>query len=392
MAEPLPRLNVGLAWHTSNSGNLGIGALTLGHMTLIREAAADVDRVPHFTLFAGWQPEPHYVPGLAATVDLTTRALLSPHVCLRQVARQDCLLDIGEGDGFSDIYGMKRLVRQIALKAQARAAGVPYLLAPQTIGPFRSSIGKGLARWAIRNAANVAVRDETSAAVVRALVPGVIPLLATDVAFAMPAQPLVLPPTSRVRIGLNISGLLHVRSGNADKIELTLDYRQFIDALLARLSARDDLEIHLFGHVRGADPVDNDAHPMAHYAALHPRLIVVPPFDTPVAAKSWIAAMDVVVAARMHACIAAFSAGVPVVPMSYSPKFEGLFHGLGWRWLVPHQGMGQPEALALIETAIDRRVQLRSDMSMAKAVIAERLDAYRGLLRQFLARAAARPA
>ena len=34
--------------------------------------------------------------------------------------------------------------------------------------------------------------------------------------------------------------------------------------------------------------------------------------------------------ARMHACIAAFSSGVPVVPMAYSRKFEGLFGSLGY--------------------------------------------------------------
>ena len=33
----------------------------------------------------------------------------------------------------------------------------------------------------------------------------------------------------------------------------------------------------------------------------------------------------------MHACIAAFSAGVPVVPMAYSRKFNGLFGTLGYK-------------------------------------------------------------
>ncbi|MBP9830985.1 MAG: hypothetical protein KBC65_05930, partial [Polaromonas sp.] len=32
----------------------------------------------------------------------------------------------------------------------------------------------------------------------------------------------------------------------------------------------------------------------------------------------------------MHACIAAFSSGVPVVPMAYSRKFNGLFGTLGY--------------------------------------------------------------
>ena len=35
--------------------------------------------------------------------------------------------------------------------------------------------------------------------------------------------------------------------------------------------------------------------------------------------------MNFFVGARMHACIAAFSSGVPTVPMAYSRKFTGLF-------------------------------------------------------------------
>ena len=35
--------------------------------------------------------------------------------------------------------------------------------------------------------------------------------------------------------------------------------------------------------------------------------------------------MDFFTGARMHACIAAISSGVPVIPMAYSRKFNGLF-------------------------------------------------------------------
>ena len=59
--------------------------------------------------------------------------------------------------------------------------------------------------------------------------------------------------------------------------------------------------------------------------ARYPRAIVAPAFRTPVEAKSYIAGMDFFAGARMHACIAAVSSGVPVYPLAYSRKFNGLF-------------------------------------------------------------------
>ena len=42
-------------------------------------------------------------------------------------------------------------------------------------------------------------------------------------------------------------------------------------------------------------------------------------------AKSHISGMDFFIGSRMHACIAAYSSGVPVFPLGYSRKFTGLF-------------------------------------------------------------------
>ena len=50
--------------------------------------------------------------------------------------------------------------------------------------------------------------------------------------------------------------------------------------------------------------------------------------------KNYISAMDIFIGARMHAAIAAFSSGVATIPVSYSPKFEGLFGSLGYNRLI----------------------------------------------------------
>ena len=38
---PRPELTIGLLWHSPNSGNLGVGALTLGNIALARKAAEE---------------------------------------------------------------------------------------------------------------------------------------------------------------------------------------------------------------------------------------------------------------------------------------------------------------------------------------------------------------
>ena len=62
--------------------------------------------------------------------------------------------------------------------------------------------------------------------------------------------------------------------------------------------------------------------------------------------------------ARMHACIAAFSAGVPVVPMAYSRKFAGLFGAMGYDETVDCTSQSAEEILTRIFDAFERRGDL----------------------------------
>jgi len=67
---------------------------------------------------------------------------------------------------------------------------------------------------------------------------------------------------------------------------------------------------------------------------IFPTTIVVDPFDTAITAKSFISGMDVFTGARMHATIAAYSSGVPVIPFSYSRKFEGLYDFIKYPYVI----------------------------------------------------------
>ena len=64
----------------------------------------------------------------------------------------------------------------------------------------------------------------------------------------------------------------------------------------------------------------------------------------------------------MHACIGAFSAGVPVIPIAYSRKFIGLFGGvLEYPHVLPMTGFDTSAALGFV---LDR--VLKADLSPAE--------------------------
>ena len=109
--------------------------------------------------------------------------------------------------------------------------------------------------------------------------------------------------------------------------------------------------------------VDEDTHVIGKLAEQYPRAVVSPAFRTPVEAKSYIAGMDFFTGARMHACIAAISSGVPVYPMAYSRKFNGLFgETLGYSSLGDLKTMDSDEIFSGLFAAFEKRNELKNEI------------------------------
>lgn len=376
-------LEIGLLWHSDRSGNLGVGALTVGNIAIVRGVLADLGRSARFTILGFQDSLASYIDAPdVAFMGLDTRAVPA---FVAKLGSLDCVLDIGAGDSFTDIYPMKRFAWIVMSKVAAIARRVPLVLAPQTIGPFDGGTAakrlmNRLAFWTMRRAHAVAVRDGRSRDAVAGYTPDVTPVYAVDVAFALPWTP--APPTPAPRIGINVSGLLW-RGGftGRDEFNLGYDYRALMTRLIESLLAGGHT-VELICHVNGYDgSPDADGAVADEIAAAYPSLVRVPDFASPSAAKSHISGLSALVAARMHACIAAFSSGVPVVPVSYSRKFEGLFGSLGYDHVVRHQGMDTDAALAFILDAVARRDTLKADVAAGLTQVEARLDAYRTSLR-----------
>lgn len=321
------------------------------------------------------------------------RTLLSPDGYWRALADFDCLIDIGAGDSFAGIYGPKRFFFLWLTKALAIVRGVPLLLAPQTIGPFPRPLFRRLAAWAMSRADAVVTRDETSLAMVREIAPGARSALAVDVAFRLPfADRSEQCGGQRLRVGVNASGLLfHQAESGRNRFGLSYDYAAFTRLLLTALTARDDCEVHLIAHATSAtDPSDDDGALADRLAREFPAAIRVPDFGGASAAKSYLSSLDFLAAARMHACIGAFSAGTPVIPVAYSRKFSGLFGLLGYDHVLPVEGLTADQAMHFVLTRLDRRQSLRTGMAPGMERIGALLAVYRAELQRLFDRAEAR--
>lgn len=382
-------LTVGLILHSSASDNLGVGALTVADVAILRDIAARLGRPLRIRILDWKLNRPPYVTGAdIEIIQMTGKTLADPRGYWRHVRGCDLVVDIGAGDSFADIYGPKRLNRMFWMKYLVHLAGKPLVLAPQTYGPFTKALSTRVARGTLRRAALVAARDARSAEVARDLVPGREVIEASDVALRLPYDlPTPRDPAARPRVGLNVSGLLMgggYTGGNM--FGLSVDYPAMIRQLLAGFAAMDPApEVHLVPHVAAAPGaasigVEDDRTASEALATEAPGLVLAPPFESPEAAKSYIAGLDFFAGARMHACIAAFSTGVAVVPMAYSRKFAGLFGTMGYDHTVDCTAQSADDIVARVLAGYTDRARLAAEAAVALKVGQARLARYEAAL------------
>jgi polysaccharide pyruvyl transferase WcaK-like protein len=383
------QINIGLLWHFAGATNLGVGALTASNLALARRAAEQAGVSARFTVIGSRDPGPPCIDGPnVATREITGRYMVNPAGFLADARACDLILDISGGDSFTDIYPDKRFAYMMGTKIMAILAGTPLVLSPQTIGPFSRQPHSAIAGWISRRARAIFTRDALSLAALDKLAPGVPARQVVDVAFALPFTRRAKTP-GRPQIGINVSGLL-MNGGHAGNNEygLGFDYAELSHRLIETLVARGDCDIHLVPHVLAPHmPVEDDCLAAERLQARWPELRRPADFNGPSDAKSFISGLDFLTGARMHATIGAFSSGVPVVPISYSRKFEGLFGALGYDWLV-RRDMTTDQALAMILNGFENRARLATDIASATPAINAGLTTYVDALTKLFAEAA----
>lgn len=304
-------------WADESSANLGVRVLAEGAESLARRAWGEDVEVD----FQSFEVGPL---GTQLSGKVVLKGLLTGSTDLRaKMARYDAVIDTGAGDSFTDIYGAKRLTIMTYTRLVAKQSNLPVIFAPQTIGPFKTFWGRQMARHSLKTAQTVMARDSTSSEFARKLgFPA--DCLATDMAFALD-QPELPARGSGADVALNVSGLLW----NSDTHLSSEKYRSLTREIIEQLLANGK-RVTLLAHVLENPSIDNDTAVIKELASeFNERVDTYIP-DNLRQARKFIAASNLVVGARMHACLNALSVGVPAIPLAYSRKFAPLLEDIGW--------------------------------------------------------------
>lgn len=303
-----------LLWAEPDSMNLGVRALADGAASMVGKVWPDVE-----VSLQGNRP------GDAPIEIFHPKAVLQ-HLASRDgdlvdwIRGFDLVLDTRAGDSFADIYGLYRLTSMSLMAEVVRRAGVPLVMAPQTIGPFGSRRGRTLGRWSLRHASCVMARDSISAGYAAGLGRSV-DVSTTDVVFALD-----VPVRERTRdVVVNVSGLLWQPNSHVDSARYQLLVRSLLQGLISH-----GRRVTLLPHVLDSPIVDNDVPVARALAAEFGGEVELAVPESLSAAREILATARAAIGSRMHACLNAMSVGTPALPLAYSRKFQPLLDDLGW--------------------------------------------------------------
>lgn len=388
MKSKKKEIRICLIQHSPNSDNLGVGALTVSHISILRNICTEIGLSPSFVLVSWKDPRRPYVVGTdISIVEVSRRELLFPNGYFSTVRHSDVVVDIGAGDSFSDIYGPWRVLVGIYMKVLVLIARKPLIISPQTIGPFSRSWIRRLALVTLRMAAFVSTRDFASAEYLRKSgFKGEI-VEASDVALRLPySEPIARHPGRKVVVGINVSGLLFSPNGNRS-LGLGIDYASLMGKVVSDFLLNPNVEVILVPHVISDNQEDEDDYRASlSLAKLFPEISVAPRFSSPSEAKAFISRLDFFCGARMHSCIAAFSTGVPVVPMAYSRKFSGLFESMGYFRTVDCRSESEANIRDTLKHCFEDRDIVRKEVAQAFLHGKKRLEHYEVRISNFLSK------
>jgi len=288
----------------------------------------------------------------------------------------DFVIDFTAGDSFTDLYGRERFFQRTRLKEMVEESGIPLILGSQTIGPFKDEDVREMAIRVLEKSKCVYVRDKESMQYVEQI-SSVKPILTTDIAFFLPYERRPKQPNVK-KIGFNPSGLLWWGGYTKDnQFELKVDYQMYCRVILEYL-LNSGYEVHLIMHAyflqgqKSNSYPDNDRLAVESLYKDFPTTIIAPSFQTPMEAKSYISGMDLFIGARMHATIAALSASIPVIPFSYSRKFEGLFSSLEYPYVVEGTKWETKKAIDMTKNWVLDSAEMKNCISKCEKTIEDK--------------------
>jgi polysaccharide pyruvyl transferase WcaK-like protein len=267
--------------------------------------------------------------------------------------------------------------------------GIPTVILPSAIGPFRHWPSRLLSGWILGRAALVLVRDQRSYREVLSL--GVHPARVVQVpdgVFAHRAPSAAECETVAARLGFGGArfAAMTVRygSGTPDQVRVFLDNLRAVVRLLLDRGTVDQVAIVVQVDGRFA----SDAEDSSEFARLvnDPRVRLVTGNLSPDDLVAFYGAAVITIACRLHSSIFSLVAGTPAFCFSMAgTKTEGVFEGLGLADFVVPCPRFDPRVLAnAVEKAVNAGESLRG--KIRQSITAARAQAERtaGLIRSVI--------
>jgi polysaccharide pyruvyl transferase WcaK-like protein len=322
---------------------------------------------------------------LAALYRLGIRGPARGNAWLSSLLNARFIGEIRGGDSFSDIYGLRRFVEGCLPLISVVLIDRPFVMLPQTYGPFRSRAARWLAGVLLRHASVVMTRDRHCEAIVRDLC-GRTPLFCPDVAFTLePIRPVDLPlapdglslAPSELVVGVNISGLLYMGGYTGrNAFGLRAEYRQLVDQLVERILSSTAAKVLLVPHVFGSEMEEEACAEILKTAgARFPgRVFTITRSLTEREIKWVIGQTQFFIGSRMHGCIAALSQCVPAIGLAYSDKFLGVFQSVGaGDFIVDLRQADTADVIQKVLSTLEHREALREQLQARIPAIQEQI-------------------
>jgi len=381
---------IGLLDHKLKTTNKGVEALGISNVKLLDEISKE-EKIKFKYFFIGNQPKKiieKYCENDYNIIERssTKKMLLYKNKYIKDIKKCDCIFVLNGGDSFSDIYGLRIFLYLYLNMKYIVDSNTRMILSPQTIGPFKNKIVKRLAKNILKKTKLIFARDNISKKYCNEIIKKDKAIEATDVAFILPYNKNMYSNfKGKIKIGINVSGLLYNGGYKRNnQFGLNINYKKFINELVNKLLIDKNAYIYLIPHVFSSSFVEDDRLASKKIKENKKRIILAPKFDSAIEAKSYISNMDFFIGSRMHSTIAAISAGVPVVPVSYSRKFEGLYHSIGYNYVVNGRKTTNEKAIDFILKLINNPKEIKEAVKNSSEIIEKKSCVYKQKVKSLL--------
>ena len=382
-------LRIGLLSHYFQDTNLGCSALSICNVVMIDNIAKELGITVKYIIMVN-EKQPHVElnftesPYEYRVFPSTKKLIKHPLYYFKTDIFDGCdlVFNLCAGDGFTDIYGKWRTFSESYMVLIASRKKVRVILAPQTIGPFSDRICRIIAKKMMDSCSDIFVRDHMSYELCCKMGQKQKTTEVIDVALALPYKELVQKTNKNA--GVNVSGLLY--NDRSNRFGLTIDYREFIDNCVKMLQDKG-YTVHLIPHViLKEESGEDDFLACKNVHSLYPNTVLTEKFISPIDAKNYISGMDIFTGARMHATIAAISSGVPVIPIAYSRKVNGLYGNLNYSYFIDAKdnGLDTNDAISVFEKYLNELDKMRIAIDNAKEIYERYLDKYRQNIKKII--------